>query len=160
MHIFFAITFTIVAATTAIAQNDTVTLRSISAYIIPPKHFEYDSINDKISHPGSMATISAREIKDRKFKQITSAITKEYMAAQGFEFIDKQATTMEDGNEAIIFKCKFKSHDANGNELYFIRLMLFTGKESTIWITADFPECIAKQIETPITNSIKTIIKN
>lgn len=160
LHILLIIAFTLAIALPANAQNDTLSqrikLHNIS--IIPPKHFEYDTTSDKIFHQGSMISVQIREIKDRKFKQITSAITDNYIMSQGLEPLGKQEVTMQDGNEAIIYRCRFKSHDVNGKELYFIRLMLFTGKESTIWATADFPECIAKQTEEPITNSIKTIL--
>lgn len=159
LHILFAIAFALVAILPANAQNDTIVqrvkLHGIS--IIPPKHFEHDSSSNRIFHQGTMTSIQIHIVTNRNFKRITSAITDKYMQAQGLEPIDKQATTMQDGNEAIIYRSRFKSNDANGNEMYFIRLMLFTGKESTIWATADFPECIAKQIEAPITNSIKTI---
>lgn len=159
LHILFAIAFALVAILPANAQNDTIVqrvkLHGIS--IIPPKHFEHDSSSNRIFHQGTMTSIQIHIVTNRNFKRITSAITDKYMQAQGLEPIDKLATTMQDGNEAIIYRSRFKSNDANGNEMYFIRLMLFTGKESTIWATADFPECIAKQIEAPITNSIKTI---
>ena len=83
-------------------------------------------------------------------------MTSKYMKSQGFELLERQETTMQNGEDAEIFRCRFRSHDANGKELDFIRLMLFSGKENTLWITADFPECIATQIEEPVTESIKT----
>ena len=83
-------------------------------------------------------------------------MTDKYMKSQGFELLEKMETTMQNGDEAVIFRCRFRSHDANGKELDFIRLMLFSGKENTLWITADFPECIAPQIEEPIRESMKT----
>ena len=156
---------TILAVTlTAKAQDSVViqpiTIKGTSISIIPPKHFEYDSISGRILHEGSMSSIQVNEIKKRNYKKITSAMTEKYMQSQGMELLDKQETSMLDGNEAIVFRCRFKSHDAKGRELFFIRLMFFTGTENTIWATADFPECIAKQIEAPITNSIKAITQN
>lgn len=157
--ILFAIAFALVVASPANAQNDTISqrvkLHGIS--IIPPAHFEQDTITNRITHQGTMTYIQTHIVTNRNFKRITSAITDKYMRTQGLDLLDKQETKMQDGNEAIIYRSRFKSHDANGNEMDFIRLMLFTGKENTIWVTADFPECIAKQIEAPITNSIKTI---
>lgn len=157
-------TVLLTATTTCIfAQNDSVrqriTLHNTTASIIPPKHFEYDSLTEKISHPGSLATIQMKEIKGRNFKKITSAMTEKYFAAQGFELLDSKTTIIQDGNEAVIFRCRFRSHDNDGRELDFIRLMLFTGDENTIWVTADFPECMDKLIEAPITNSIMSISK-
>ncbi|MBR5982891.1 MAG: hypothetical protein IK025_04085 [Bacteroidales bacterium] len=146
------------------AQNDStnqrITLHKISASIIPPKHFIYDSITDKISHPGSLATIQINEVRNRNYKKITAAMTEKYMASQGFALIDKLETKMQNGDDAVIFRCKFKSHDDKGRELDFIRLLLFTGTESTIWITADFPECMGKLIERAITDCITSIQNN
>ena len=82
------------------------------------------------------------------------------MASQGFELIEKSDAKMLDNNDAVLFRCRFRSHDDKGNELDFIRLMLFTGTENTIWITADFPECMEKLIESAITNSIISVQKN
>ena len=164
VHIFLFIVWATMASAPMFAQNDTasqrITLHKISASIIPPKHFEYDSISDKISHPGSLASIQVNEVRNRNYKKITDAMTEKYMASQGFILIEKQDTKMQDGNDAILFKCRFKSHDDKGNEMDFIRLMLFTGKESTIWITADFPECMGKLIETAIISSITSVQKN
>ena len=160
LHILLIITFALAVALPANAQNDSlnqrIKLHDIS--IIPPKHFECDTASNKIFHQGSMTSIQIQIVTSRNFRRITSAITDKYIISQGLEPLGKQETSMQNGNEAIIYKCKFKSHDNNGKELYFIRLMLFTGKENTIWTTADFPECIAKQIEEPLTSSIKTIL--
>ena len=82
------------------------------------------------------------------------------MASQGFELLERKNTKMQDNSDAIIFRCRFKSHDDKGNEMDFIRLMLFFGTENTIWVTADFPECMENLIESATTNSITTIIKN
>ena len=164
MYILLVFVFAIAKAPQTYAQEDTasqrITLKKISASIIPPKHFEYDSVTDMISHKGSLSSIQIKEVKNRNYKKITAAITSEYMEKQGFTLINRQEIKMQDGEDAIIFTSRFKSHDANGKEMDFIRLMLFSGKESTIWITADFPECITKQIETPIKNSITSITKN
>ena len=161
LHILLTISLALIVTFHSNAQNDNtsqrIKLHSIS--IIPPKHFEYDSVTDRIFHQGTMTTIQIQTVSNRNFKRITSAITDKYMKSQGLEPLDRQEITMQDGNEAVIFRSRFKSHDANGKELYFIRLMLFTGKESTIWATADFPECISKQIEEPILNSVKSINK-
>ncbi|MBO7480960.1 MAG: hypothetical protein J6T63_02505 [Bacteroidales bacterium] len=135
-------------------------LRKIAASIIPPKHFTYDSVTDKITHQGSLASIQANEVKNRNYKKITAAITGKYLASQGFELLEKRDTKMQDNSDAVLFRCRFRSHDDKGNELDFIRLMLFTGTENTIWITADFPECMEKLIESAITSSIITISKN
>ena len=135
-------------------------LRKTAASIIPPKHFTYDSITDKIFHQGSLASIQTKEVKNRNYKKITAAITGKYMASQGFELIEKSDAKMLDNNDAVLFRCRFRSHDDKGNELDFIRLMLFTGTENTIWITADFPECMEKLIESAITNSIISVQKN
>lgn len=104
-----------------------------------------------------MTTIQVKEAKGQNFKKITAAMTKKHFESQGFTFLSKEETQMQDGNDAVIFRCKFSSHDNNGNEMTFIRLMLFTGKENTIWATADFPECISTQIEEPIKNSLTSI---
>ena len=160
LYILLIIAFAIAVALPANAQNDSLSqrikLHDIS--IIPPKHFEYDTASDKIFHQGSMSSIKIQIVTNRNFRRITSVITDKYIMSQGLEPLGKQETSMQNGDEAIIYKCRFKSHDDNGKELYFNRLMLFTGKESTIWVTADFPECIAKQIEEPITSSIKSIL--
>ena len=164
MQIFIIIVCAITTFAPAFAQNDSInqraTLHKISASIILPKHFTHDPITDKISHPGSLASIQVNEVRNRNYKKITDAMTEKYMASQGFILIEKQDTKMQDGNDAILFQCRFKSHDDKGNEMDFIRLMLFTGKESTIWITADFPECMGKLIETAIISSITSVQKN
>ncbi len=164
VHIFLFIVWATMASAPMFAQNDTasqrITLHKISASIIPPKHFEYDSISDKISHPGSLASIQVNEVRNRNYKKITAAMTEKYMASQGFGLIEKREIKMQDSKDAVLFKCRFKSRDDKGKELSFIRLMLFTGTENTIWVTADFPECMEKLIETAITSSIKTINEN
>ncbi len=146
------------------AQNDStsqrIMLRKIAASIIPPKHFTYDSITDKIFHQGSLASIQANEVKNRNYKKITAAITEKYMVSQGFELLEKRDTKMLDNSDAVLFRCRFSSHDDKGNKLDFIRLMLFTGTENTIWITADYPECMEKLIEKAITSSIISVHKN
>ena len=163
-QILLVISIALAVTHTAKAQDSIaiqpITIKGTSISIIPPKHFVYDSISGRILHEGSMSSIQVNEIKKRNYKKITSALTEKYMQSQGLELLDRQETTLHDGNEAIVFRCRFKSHDAKGMELIFIRLMFFTGKENTIWVTADFPECIAKQIEAPITNSIKAINQN
>jgi len=164
MYILLVFAFAIANTRQICAQEDTanqrIILKKVSVSIIPPKHFEYDSVTDMILHKGSMASIQTKEVKNRNYKKITAGITSEYMATQGFILIDRQEIKMQDGEDAILFTSRFKSHDANGKEMDFIRLMLFSGKESTIWTTADFPECLTKQIETPIKNSITSITRN
>jgi len=163
-QIFLAVASAIILSAPAFAQNDTanqrINLRKVSASIIPPKHFVYDSITEKISHPGSLATIQINEVRNRNYKKITAAITEKYMASQGFELLERKNTKMQDNSDAVIFRCRFKSHDDKGDEMDFIRLMLFFGTENTIWVTADFPECMENLIESATTNSITTIIKN
>ena len=154
----------ICASTSIFAQNDStiqrIMLRKTATSIIPPKHFSYDTITDKVTHQGSLASIQVNEIKNRNYKKITAAITGKYMASQGFDLLEKRDTKMLDNNDAVLFRCRFKSHDDKGNELDFIRLMLFTGTENTIWVTADFPECMEKLIESAITSSIISVQKN
>lgn len=159
LHILLIIAFALTIALSANAQNDSLSqrIRLHNISIIPPKHFEHDTATDRIFHQGAMTSIKIQAITNRSYQRITSAITEKYMKTQGLEPLEKQEIAMQDGNEAIIFKSRFKSQDGNGKELYFIRLMLFTGKNSTIWATADFPECIAKQIEEPISNCLKSI---
>ena len=161
--IFLTIVCAITATMTAFAQNDStdqrITLKKISASIIPPKHFVYDSISDKITHPGTLTSIQISEVRNRNYKKITAAMTEKYIASQGFALIYKQETKMQNGEDAIIYRCSFKSVDDKGKEIDFIRLMLLTGTENTIWIIADFPECMEKLIETPIIGSITSVQK-
>lgn len=151
----------IFASIVANAQNSADSLRihftKIRTSIIPPKHFEYDSLTNRLVHPGTMSQMQVAKVTNRPYKKIAVAITKDYMASQGFELIDKQECKMNSGENAVIFKSRFLSHDENGNEMHFIRLMLFAGSTNTIWITADFPECISKQIEEAIKESMKTV---
>ncbi len=160
-RILLSIAIYIASATCLVAQNVDDSLRifipSAEASIIPPKHFEYDSLSNRLVHTGTMSYIQITKVANRPYNKIASAITKEYMASQGFELTDKQNCKMLSGDDAVIFKSRFLSHDENGNDMYFIRLMLFTGNEDTLWITADFPECIAKQIEETIKESTKTV---
>ncbi|MBO7572451.1 MAG: hypothetical protein J6T48_09900 [Bacteroidales bacterium] len=152
------------AAVSATAQdsiaNARITIPGTSTSIMPPKHFDVDSISGIISHQGSLATIRTMVVKNRNYKKITSAITGKYIATQGMELLDRQDIKMQDESDAVIFKCRFRSHDNKGNEMDFIRLMLFTGNENTIWITADFPERMQKLIESAIFNSITSIREN
>lgn len=161
--IFLTIACAITATLHAFAQNDStgqrITLRNISASIIPPKHFVYDSITDKITHPGTLTSIQINEVRNRNYKKITAAMTEKYIASQGFALIDKFETKMQNGEDAKIYRCSFRSNDDKGKEIDFIRLMLFTGTENTIWITVDFPECMEKLIETPIIGSITSVQK-
>ena len=151
----------IFASIVANAQDNADSLRihfpNAETSIIPPKHFEHDSLTNRLVHPGTMSQIQVAKVANRPYKKIAAAITKDYMASQGFELLDKQECKMSSGEDAIIIRSRFLSHDENGNELYFIRLMLFTGIANTIWITADFPECISKQIEEAITKSMKSV---
>ena len=79
MRIFIIIVWAIVASVPMFAQNDTISqriaLHKISASIIPPKHFTYDSITDKVSHLGSLASIQVKEVRNRNYKKITAAMT-------------------------------------------------------------------------------------
>lgn len=160
-HIILAISLVFSITLQIYSQNDTInqriTLHNIQVNIIPPKHFDVDTSNNRISHQGTMSSIQIRKVNGRSFRKITSAMTKEYIAAQGFELLEKKEITMQDGSEAEILRCRFSSHDTNGKVMNFIRLMLFTGNDDTIWATADFPECMEKLIGTPIRNSITTI---
>lgn len=137
-----------------IAENNRIVLKGTPTSIIPPKHFEYDSLTNRLLHPGTMSQIRITKIANRSYKAIAEAMTDEYITAQGYEPLGKQEYKMESGADAIIFRNRIKSHDDKGNEMYFIRLMLFSGDKNTIWITADFPECLSKQIEEPIMESM------
>lgn len=156
-HILLAIAITF-ATIVVHAQESNDTLRILitdaEASIIPPKHFEYDSLTNRIVHVGTMSQIQVSKVTNRPYNRIAAAITKEYMASQGFELIDKQNYKMQSGHDATIFRSRFLSKDENSNDMYFIRLMLFTGSKNTIWVTADFPECISKQIEEAVRNSM------
>jgi len=151
----------IFASIVANAQDNADSLRihfpNAETSIIPPKHFEYDSLTNRLVHPGTMSQIQVAKVTNRPYKKIAAAITKDYMASQGFELLDKQECKMSSGEDAVIFRSRFLSHDENGNDMYFIRLMLFTGNKNTIWVTADFPECISKQIEETIRESMKSV---
>ena len=150
-----AITFaTIVVQAQESDDNMRILITNAEASIIPPKHFEYDSLTNRIVHIGTMSYIQVAKVANRPYNKIATAITKEYMASQGFELIDRQNCKMLSGKDATIFRSRFLSKDENGNDMYFIRLMLFTGSKNTIWITADFPECISKQIEEAVRNSM------
>ena len=89
-QIFLAVASAIILSAPAFAQNDTanqrINLRKISASIILPKHFVYDSITEKISHPGSLATIQINEVRNRNYKKITAAITEKYMGHKDLSF--------------------------------------------------------------------------
>lgn len=158
IRILLTIAMFIAAATSVAAQNiddsQRVVFPNAAASIIPPKHFEHDSLSTRLVHTGTMSHIQISKVTNRPYNKIAAAITKEYMATQGLELIDKHNCKMLSGNDAVIFKSRFLSHDEKGNDMYFIRLMLFTGDKNTIWITADFPECISKQIEKAIENSM------
>lgn len=160
IRILLTIAICIAAATSVAAQNaddsQRIFIPSASASIIPPKHFEFDTLSNSIVHTGTMSHIKITKVANRPYNKIASAITKEYMASQGFELTDKQNCEMQSGDSATIFRSRFMSHDENGNDMYFIRLMLFTGDTNTLWITADFPECIAKQIEETIKESMRS----
>ena len=156
-HILLAIAITF-ATIVVHAQESVDSLRILipnaETSIIPPKHFEYDSLTNRIVHVGTMSQIQVSKVTNRPYNKIAAAITKEYMASQGFELIDKQNYKMQSGHDATIFRSRFLSKDENSNDMYFIRLMLFTGSKNTIWVTADFPECISKQIEEAVRNSM------
>ena len=113
-----AITFaTIVVQAQESDDNMRILITNAEASIIPPKHFEYDSLTNRIVHIGTMSYIQVAKVANRPYNKIATAITKEYMASQGFELIDRQNCKMLSGKDATIFRSRFLSKDENGNDM-------------------------------------------
>ncbi len=159
-YILLASLFSLIASTNITnAQSDIkrINIANTSASIIPPKHFEYKADANTLTHKGSLCTILIKEIKGKNYKRITKGLTKKYLTTQEFTLISTEDTKTAKSKNATIIICSFKSRDTKGNSMNFTRIMLFTGDENTIWITADYPTNHEKLLKDVILTSILSI---
>lgn len=125
---------------------------NLNLLIIPPEYFEEDATLNGFVHRGSATTIQILEVEGVSYNTIDAGMTPEYIASQGFEFVQRKDFQTVTGQTAVIYFVRFIS-----NNIEYERCMFFTGNNKTIWVNVNYPLSIKKLIYPQIESMLYSI---
>lgn len=133
-------------------NNEKIKAPGTSVFIVPPKHFEEKRSANGFIHKGSSTIIQIQEIEGIGYKKTIKKLDHDHFKSQDFKLKEEKDIKLNDGEKAHLFIAEYIAE----NEKYE-RLMLFTGKESTIWVNVNYPAIVKPLIYKPVIASLKTI---
>jgi len=150
-------------------SKDTINLQTLEPYIKHPntnilislpKFFHFNSNSESYINYLTLTNIMIKELNGINYLEATKNLTEEYIKTQNEELIEVNDVITSNGMKGKTYRTHFKinSQDTTRKDIYFERLMLFTGDEkNTIWATATYPLIFKPFIFKVLYNSLLSV---